>query len=373
MRPFMGEEEAQAAAAAVRSGWVAQGPRVKAFEESFSAQVGARHSVATTSCTTALHLALALLDLAPGDEVVVPSLSFIATANCARVQGLQPVFADVEIETGNITALTIEEVLSPRTRAVILVHQTGTPADIEAVHAVCDHRGITVIEDAACAIGATYRGALIGSHSDYVAFSFHPRKLVTTGEGGMLTVVRDEDASRARRLREHGMSMSAADRHRSNKVVIEAYEEPGFNFRMTDVQAAIGLVQLTRLDAMIARRREIAARYIAAFAALPGVVTATDPSYGTTNFQGFWVLLPDDYRGDQETFLSELLDRGISARRGVMAAHLEPAYSEWKHGPLSNTEHVSRRSVILPLFHEMTEAQIEHVIDSVTAVLNGGG
>jgi perosamine synthetase len=372
MRPFMGEEEAEAAAAAVRSGWVAQGPRVKAFEEAFSALAGARHSVATTSCTTALHIALALLDLAPGDEVVVPSLSFIAVANCARVQGLHPVFADVEIETGNITAQSIEGVLTPRTRAVILVHQTGTPADIDTVHALCDPRGIAVIEDAACAIGSTYKGALIGAHSEYVAFSFHPRKLVTTGEGGMLTVAHDESAARARRLREHGMSLSAADRHEAGKVVIESYEEPGFNFRMTDVQAAIGLVQLTRLDEMVARRRAIAARYIEALGALPGVVTVTDPEFGTSNFQGFWALLPADYAGDQQTFLEGLLARGISARRGVMAAHLEPAYADWKHGPLPNTETLSQRSVILPLFHEMADDEIGRVIDSFAAVLHAG-
>lgn len=372
MRPYLGEEEAFAAAEAVRSGWVAQGPRVREFEAAFCSAVGTSHAVAVSSCTTALQLALVTLDLEPHDDVVVPSLSFIATANCARVQGFDPVFADVELTTGNITAQSIEEVLSARTRAVILAHQTGTPADIDAIHALCDPLDIAVVEDAACAIGSTYKGDRIGTHSEQVAFSFHPRKVVTTGEGGMLTFTDEARALRARRLREHGMLVSATDRHQSGNVVIEAYDEAGYNFRMTDIQAAVGIVQLRRLDAMITRRREIAATYIDVLGALPGVTTATDPPYGTSNFQGFWALLPDDWPGTQQSFLEGLLQRGISARRGVMASHAEPAYGDWKHGPLPNTEKLSKRSVILPLFHTMTEGDIGRVIDSFSAVLTNG-
>ena len=194
--------------------------------------------------------------------------------------------------------------ITARTKAVILVHQAGIPADIDAVHALCDPRGIAVVEDAACAIGSTYRGDLIGRHSDLVAFSFHPRKLVTTGEGGMLTVSDTAVGTRARRLREHGMNASAADRHAAGGVVIESYLETGFNWRMTDIQAAIGLVQLGRLDAIIERRRQLAARYQEAFADLPGVSTATDPAYGTSNFQSFWVLLPEDAPIDRNDLLA---------------------------------------------------------------------
>ena len=249
MRPWLGPEEAAAAAAAVTSGWVAQGPRVAEFEEAFAAAVGAGHAVAVSSCTTALHLALVVTSVGPGDEVVVPSLSFIATANAVRYVGAQPVFADVDLNTQNLTPATVAPHLTDRTRAVILVDQAGVPADLDGMRALCEPRGITVIEDAACAAGSVYRGRPVGAGAEIAAFSFHPRKLLTTGEGGMLVTPDAEVATRLRRLREHGMDVSAAQRHASRQPVIEHYLETGFNYRMTDVQAAIGLVQLGKLDA----------------------------------------------------------------------------------------------------------------------------
>jgi dTDP-4-amino-4,6-dideoxygalactose transaminase len=284
-RPWLGEEEAEAAAEAVRSGWVAQGPRVAEFEAAFAAATGTEHAIAVSSCTTALHLALVGAGVGAGDEVVVPSLSFIATANAARYVGATPVFADVEPATQNLTATTVEPVLTPATRAVIVVDQGGTPADLDSLRALCEPRGIAVVEDAACAIGATYQGKPAGSGAAFAAFSFHPRKVITTGEGGMVTVRDAEVAARLRRLREHGMNVSAAERHASRQPILEQYTEVGFNYRMTDVQAAVGLVQLRKLDAVVARRRELAARYRALLSDLPGLRTTADPAYGTSNFQ----------------------------------------------------------------------------------------
>jgi perosamine synthetase len=287
MRPWLGPEEAAAAADAVASGWVAQGPRVAEFESAVAARVGAGHGVAVSNCTVALHLALHLLGVGPGDEVVVPSLSFIATANAVRHAGATPVFADVAEDTQNLTDTTVAPVLTDRTRAVVAVHQAGLPADLGALHRLCDPLGVAIVEDAACALGSTYAGAPIGAHSDLVAFSFHPRKILTTGEGGLLTTSRADWAARARRLREHGMSVSAAQRHSCGRVVLESYLETGFNYRMTDIQAAVGLVQLGRLDAIVARRRELAGRYHELLADVPGLVTVTDPPHGTTNYQSF--------------------------------------------------------------------------------------
>src|SRR5215470_16269578 len=213
MRPWLGAEEAAAAAAAVSSGWVAQGPRVAEFEGAFASAIGVGHAVAVSSCTTALHLALVAADIGPGDEVVVPSLSFIATANAARYVGATPVFADVDEATQNLTPATVEPSLTHRTRAVILVDQAGVPADLEAMRALCEPRGITVVEDAACAVGSTYAGEPVGARAELAAFSFHPRKLLTTGEGGMLVTPSGDVAARLRRLREHGMDVSAAARH----------------------------------------------------------------------------------------------------------------------------------------------------------------
>jgi perosamine synthetase len=365
MQPWLGAEEATAAAEAVASGWVAQGPRVAEFERAFAACVGAVDAVALSSCTTSLHLSLVVLGLGPGDEVIVPSLSFIATANAVRYVGATPVFADVDGATQNLTAKTIEAMATPATRAVIVVHQGGVPADVGEIHRLCDPRAIAVVEDAACAAGATYEGRLIGNNSDLVAFSFHPRKVITTGEGGMLCTTNADWAARLRRLREHGMSVSAAERHQSGKVMLEQYLETGFNYRLTDIQAAVGLVQLTKLDVIVARRRELGQRYRAGLADIPGLVMVGDPPYGTTNFQAFWILLPEDAPIHRDELLAGLLEDGVSARRGIMASHLEPAYAGHPGGELPTTERLTRDSLILPLYHTMTEEEQERVIDGI--------
>ena len=270
MRPWLGQAEADAAAAAVLSGWVAQGPRVAEFEAAFAQRVEARHAVAVSSCTTGLHLALVLAGVGEGDEVVVPSLSFIATANAARYVGATPVFADVDPITQNLTPATIAPALTRATRAVVLVDQAGVPADVDAVRALCDPLGVTVVQDAACAIGSTWRGQPVGARAQLAAFSFHPRKVITTGEGGMLVTDDPERAARGRRLREHGMSVSAAERHQARGPVLEQYLETGFNHRMTDIQAAVGLVQLAKLDAIVERRRARPARWRRGGSGAPG-------------------------------------------------------------------------------------------------------
>ncbi|WP_330281346.1 DegT/DnrJ/EryC1/StrS family aminotransferase [Streptomyces sp. NBC_00588] len=362
MIPWLGEEEAAAASEAVLSGWVAQGPRVAAFEKAFAERVGAEHAIAVSSCTTALHLSLVALGLGAGDEVVVPSLSFIATANAVRYVGAEPVFADVDPATGNLTPATVDAVRTPRTKAVLAVHQGGVPADVHALRAACADRDLALVEDAACAIGSTVGGKPVGHGALLAAWSFHPRKLVTTGEGGMVTTDDADWAARLRRLREHGMNASAAERHASDRPVLESYLEVGFNYRMTDVQAAIGLAQLGKLDAMIARRRELAARYAELLRDVPGLTPVCDPAHGQSNFQSYWVLLAEDFPIGRDDLLAALAAAGVSARRGIMAAHLEPAYADHPHAPLPVTERLTRDSLILPLFHTMTEAQQDRVV-----------
>jgi len=371
MIPWLGEEEAKAASDAVLSGWVAQGPRVAEFERAFAERVGAEHAVAVSSCTTALHLALVALGLGPGDEVIVPSLSFIATANAVRYVGAEPVFADVDPATGNLTAATVDAVRTPRTEAVLAVHQGGVPADVHSLRAACAEWDLPLVEDAACAIGSTVGGKPVGHGALLAAWSFHPRKLVTTGEGGMVTTDDAEWAARLRRLREHGMNASAAERHASNKPVLESYLEVGFNYRMTDVQAAIGLVQLGKLDAMIARRRELAARYDELLRGVAGLTPVRDPGHGQSNFQSYWVLLDDDFPVGRDDLLAALADAGVSARRGIMAAHLEPAYADHPRAPLPVTERLTRHSLILPLFHTMTEAQQDRVVAALREQAGG--
>ncbi|MCM2423065.1 DegT/DnrJ/EryC1/StrS family aminotransferase [Streptomyces sp. RKAG293] len=362
MMPWLGEEEAQAAADAVLSGWVAQGPRVAEFERAFAERVGAGHAIAVSSCTAALHLALVALGLGPGDEVVVPSLSFIATANAVRYVGAEPVFADVEEATGNLTAATVDAVRTPRTKAVLAVHQGGVPADVHALRSACAGWDVALVEDAACAIGSTVGGKSVGDGALLAAWSFHPRKVITTGEGGMLTTDDAQWAERLRRLREHGMNASAAQRHASSKPILESYLEVGYNYRMTDIQAAVGLVQLGKLDEIVARRRALAARYEALLQDVPGLSAVRDPAYGQGNFQSYWVLPAEDFPVGRDALLAALSDAGVSARRGIMASHLEPAYEGHPSAPLPVTERISRDSLILPLFHTMTEAQQDRVV-----------
>jgi dTDP-4-amino-4,6-dideoxygalactose transaminase len=374
MLPFLGEEEVEAVSAVLRSGWVAQGPRVAAFESAFAQAMQAEYAVATSSCTTALHLALLVGDVGPGDEVVVPSFSFIATTNAVVYAGADPVFADVDVTTGNLTAETVAGALTEKTRAVIVVDQGGVPVDLDEIRALCDPLGIVVIEDAACGAGSTYKGKPVGAGAEITAWSFHPRKIITTGEGGMLTTSRRDWADRARRLREHAMSVSAADRHASVLAPAESYGEVGYNFRMTDLQAAVGLVQLQRLPDIVARRRELAATYAKHLQEIPELRAVADTPWGTCNFQSYWVEVAPSSPLSRDGLLIRLAEADISARRGIMSAHRQPPYAHLVGASsLATSEYLTDNTLILPLFHQLTESEQARVIDVLRSCGDGVG
>jgi dTDP-4-amino-4,6-dideoxygalactose transaminase len=366
-RPSFGEAEEKAVIEVLRSGWVTQGPRVAEFESKFAEYVGAPHAVAVSSCTTALHLALVAAGIKAGDEVLCPSLSFIATANAIVHAGAVPAFVDVDESTYNMDPNCIEDAITPRTRAILVVHQIGLPAALEEINEIANRRGLLVIEDAACAIGSEYKGQRIGlPHSLMACFSFHPRKILTTGEGGMITTADAELAARLRRLRQHAMTVSDVARHSSNKVVIESYDEVGYNYRMTDVQAAVGLVQLRRIDEMLSKRRAMAERYSAVLSELDWLSVPQQPPLCRHNFQSYMMRLNGGAAVHRDQFMQELLDRGIASRRGVMAIHREPPYrsEHWDSG-LRTTDIVADTSVILPLFHDITDDEVKYVTNCI--------
>jgi perosamine synthetase len=365
-RPYLTGKESAAVAEVISSGWLSQGPRVRAFEQAFAARVGAPEAIATTSCTTALHLALFASGIGPGDEVIVPSLSFIATANAVWQCGARPVFADIDQLTYNLDPVAAERAITPRTRAIMPVHQVGLPADMYRFLDLGERYGVKIIEDAACAIGAKYKGRPIGSLGSPACFSLHPRKVITTGEGGMITVHDHELAERMRRLRAHAMDVSDLARHNARDVVFEAYPERGFNLRMTDMQAAVGLCQLEVLDQILTSRARLAARYSAALKAIPGVEPPYDPPYAIRTWQSYCVRVRRGAAVDRTELMRRLLADGIPTRRGVMAIHREQAYAD-PGVVLEHTEAAADEVLMLPLFPDLSEEQQDYVIERLEA------
>jgi perosamine synthetase len=369
-RPFIGAEEEHAVIEVLRSGWVTQGPRVAEFEREFSAYIGCDHSVAVSSCTTALHLALVASGIGSGDEVICPSLSFIATANSIAYVGATPVFCDIDLATYNLDPSALEGLITPRTKAILVVHQIGLSAEMKGILVVAKKYGLAVIEDAACAIGSEYEGNLIGKPLGTMAcFSFHPRKILTTGEGGMITTNDANLADKLRKLRQHAMSLSDVVRHNAKQVTAETYDEVGYNFRMTDMQAAMGVVQLDRLQSFLQRRRHLASRYDEALQPLPWLETPYVPSNCRHNYQSYMIRLVDASAAKRDLIMQRLLEKNISSRRAIMAIHRELPYrsDQWETA-LLKTNLVTDTALILPLFHQMTEADQDYIIEVLYSI-----
>ena len=377
VRMSFGPEEELAVARVLRSGWVTQGPEIAAFEAEFAAFCGAEHAIAVSNCTTALHLALLAKGVGPGHEVITVSHSYIATANAIVHAGALPVFVDIQLDDFNMNPALIEEAITSQTKAILVVHQVGMPCRITAIADLAKKHNLALIEDAACAAGSEILSesgwVKVGKPFGSVAcFSFHPRKILSTGDGGMITTDDFKIAQHLRLLRQHAMSANDQMRHNSSTVVFEQYSEIGFNYRLTDIQAAIGRCQLQRLPNLVQSRRRLADSYQRALSAVKGLILPKDRNDTRTNWQSYCVILPVDV--GQRQVMQTMLDAGIATRRGVMNAHRESAYSSGPHGAgirtaLPNSETAQDRGLILPMYDTMTEAQIQRIATTLAAAI----
>lgn len=377
-KPFFGPEEMRAVQEPLEKGWVVQGPYVRDFESKFSAFTAAPHSIATSSCTTALHVAVAALGLKPGDEVIVPAFTWVATANVVEYMGATPVFCDVDLDTFNLTTAQVEALVTERTVGVIPVHLFGLCADMTPVLEVAKRRGLWVVEDAACGLGATYAGAHAGTMGDLGCFSFHPRKSITTGEGGMITTASDRLDSICRSLRDHGASRSDHQRHtESGGFLLSDYDLLGYNYRMTDIQGALGCAQIDRVGWILQRRRTIAERYAEMLAEFDWLQTPVTPKDSVHGYQSYVCLFRPDEPSPRNVerlherrndLMARMEADGVSTRQGTHAAHLQGYYrNKYRIAPAAfqNAWIADRLSISLPLYAQMTEAEQDEVVGAL--------
>lgn len=363
MRPWLGETEIEEVAKVIRSGWIAQGPKVAEFEQAVARYLGVPHAVATNSATSATHLCLRLSDIGPEDRVVVPSHTCMATLNSIHLCGAQPLFGDIDPLTFNLSVESAEAAVKQGATAILVVDQIGMPCDLDSFSSLATTHGLTLIQDAATAFGASYKGRRLGSLGPLTIFSFHPRKMITTGEGGMLTTHDAKLAEKARALRSAGASISDLERHKAKGMLLQKYYDFGHNYRMTDMQGALGLVQMTKAQEILDQRTALARVYDEALTELEGVDPPFVPDYATPAYSSYLLSLRGPLDGKRDQLLSYLSERGVSCRTAIQPAHLEPYYQgAYKDLELPHTAWAAANTMFLPIFPGMTAEQQTTVI-----------
>ncbi len=341
-----------------------QGPLVKEFEEKFAAYTGSKYAVAVSNCTNALHLALIVAGVKADDEVICPSMSYIATANAIKYINAIPVFCEVNEYDYNISVIEAKKLITKKTKAILIVHQIGMPADIDAFKELCGEHNLILIEDAACAAGSEYKGKKIGSHSDLVCFSFHPRKVISTGDGGMITTNNKVYADRIKLLRQHAMSVNDQVRHNSKSIIFEDHLEVGYNYRLTDIQASIGIKQLEKLDWLVEERRKVAMKYIMALSDIDCIELPIETEDVFSNYQSLSIFLKPNCKISRNDLMQAMLEKSIATRRGIMTAHRETAYKkEYADCKLPVSEMLCDNSILIPLYVPMKDEDVEKVIE----------